>query len=62
MQWIWIVRPVHHYGNKIVKIYYNIEQTMNQTCLIAIPAIAEIAVCRKTAKIMLKNFPVYNSV
>jgi len=24
--------------------------------------LAEIAVCRKTAKIMLKNFPAYNSV
>ena len=27
-----------------------------QTCMIAVPAIAEIAVCRKTAKIMLKTF------
>ena len=28
--------------------------------MIAVPAIAEIAVCRKTARIMFTNFPVYN--
>jgi len=28
------------------------------TCL----QLAQIAVCRKTAKIMFKNFPVYNNV
>jgi len=30
--------------------------------MIAVPVIAEIAVCRKTAKITVKNFPVYNHV